>query len=203
MSRSGEKPSLPLSRKAALAVGTTVVGAAALWSLFSPPIEQNDPDAARSVQSVGNIPAKSGSHVADTPADHIAVLLQKKVRHGIPIPYDAKHGVQWQAQGPDGEMISETTIIPLEYDPDSDPRNGNELYFRLTGNGLRTIRVRRIGGSINLVPQEWEPQHPQVTATTHQGVVSVSKLTHIPDTTIGLSDGSRELVAVGQTSATP
>jgi len=147
-------------------------------------------------------PARNAVPSSQRRANAIAVILQRRVRHSQPVSYNANVGVEWLRNTPDGKTLRETTIAPLDYRPKGRAA-GNDQYFRVDGHSLPKLRVRPILRSIATVHESWDAHAGPITATSRNGAISVSKITHIPSVVIHLSNGTRENVAIAQTSATP
>jgi hypothetical protein len=180
-------------------VETLAIGAIAAWSLLFP-AKAGQEDAGRTQRSgrADNVPAKTAKPFPTRQADHAAAVLQRRVRDGLPVTYDANVGVEFRTHRPDGTPITETTIAPLEYKV-----GGDEEYFKLVGHSLDKLRVVAIQNPIDVVKESWDLQHGGVTVTSHGGVINTGTVDGTPVGPIHLSDGRTETVAIAQTSANP
>lgn len=124
-------------------------------------------------------------------SDPAVLILKRRIEHHEPVPIDPNVGVQFQ----DGGRVG-TYDAPLDY-----PIHGKTAWFGLQQNGdsihsLQVVPIKSLGTT-----REHLAGNPSVVSVTHEAVIAVSPITHEPAATIRLSNGQRELVAIGQGSA--
>lgn len=136
--------------------------------------------------------SQSESVAAHRPAsDPAALILKRRITHHEAVRIDPNVGVRFQ----DGGRIG-TYDAPLDY-----PIHSKTQWFGLQQGGdsinsLQVVPIKALG-----VVHERLAADPSVVSVTHEAVISVSPITHEPAATIRLSNGRRELVAIGQASA--